>query len=114
MPRMMVETIIGSRPKKMCGANCPVTQVPPNASGQAWGSTGRCQERARRTHSRATAWCALILGAGGRMIEIAKEETHEPDPFHQSARAEQAARLYPCGRGHRAGADRLYRRSTRG
>src|SRR5262249_15238467 len=57
----------------------------------------------------------LVTRASGGIIASAEGgESHEPDPFHQPASAEQAARLYPCGRGHRAGTDRLYRRSARG
>src|SRR5215813_5395399 len=34
MQRMTVETVIASRPKKMCGMNCPVTQVAPTRAGR--------------------------------------------------------------------------------
>ena len=42
-----------------------------------------------------------------------KEDCREPDPFHQPRSAREAARLYPCGRGHRARPDRLHLRPAR-
>ena len=54
------------------------------------------------------------VGGSGRGTRDQQEDARELEhPFHQSRGAVEAARLHPCGRGDRAGADRLHRRPAR-